>query len=123
MGLALCLSPLLLLVASLTYGLLGQRSTAAGLGWMIAAGLVAAFNFYLSAVLPAIFYLRHGSMESYRFVSGIPLVGTLLVVVGGILGFGEVVWALVGIAVVLLDTCGSFWFLIATWKDTGMWDT
>jgi hypothetical protein len=90
---------------------------------MIPAVLLAMFNFYLSAVRPAIFHLRHGSMESYRHVSVFPCVGTLLVVVGGILGFGEVVWALVGIAAMLLDTGGSFWFLIATWKDTSFWDT
>ena len=69
------------------------------------------------------FRLRHGSIDSYRQVSGIPLVCTLLVVVGGILGFGGVAVALAGIAVMLVDTGGSLWFLLATWRDSSFWDT
>jgi hypothetical protein len=80
-------------------------------------------NFYLSVVRPAVFYRFRGSNARCRDVSGIPIVGTLLVVMGTVSGFGGVVSAVVGISVMLLDTGGSCWFLLATWKDASFWDT
>ena len=79
-------------------------------------------NFYLSFVRPALFRWRYGSLEQYRHVSGFPMVGTILVVVGGLLGFGSVVTASFGLSAMLLDTGGSFWFLLATWNDSSFWD-
>lgn len=122
LGLAVCLSPLLLLVASLTYGLAGSADRDAGLGWMLAAASLGMVNFYLSWLRPTIYRLRHGSYDFYRHVSGIPIVGTILVVVGGLVGFGGVVSAFVGIAVMLIDTGGSFWLLLATREDSSFWD-
>ncbi len=81
-----------------------------------------AHGFYLSFVRPAIFRLRHGSIERYRHLSGIPGIGTLVVVVGGLSWLGGVVSAVMGIAVMLLDPGGSFWFLLATWGDSSFWD-
>jgi hypothetical protein len=43
-------------------------------------------------------------MEHYRFVSGIPGVGTILVLVGGVIGFGSMPTALLGLVVMLVDT-------------------
>jgi hypothetical protein len=80
------------------------------------------FNFYLSFVRPVLFRWRYGSLEQYRFVSGVPGVGTILVVIGGLLGFGSVVTASVGLAAMLLDTGSSIWFLLATWNDSSFWD-
>ena len=79
-------------------------------------------NFYLSCVRPALFRWRYGSLEQYRHVSGIPMVGTILVVVGGLLGFGSVVTASVGVVAMSLDTGSSTWFVLATWKDSSFWD-
>ena len=56
----------------------------AGLRWMLAAAAVALFNLYLSLVRPAIFHLRHGLIKQYHHVSGIPAVGTFLVVAGAL---------------------------------------
>jgi hypothetical protein len=84
--------------------------------------MVGLVNLYLSFVRPVLFCWRHGSLEQYRFVSGIPGVGTILVVVGGLLGFGSVATASVGLAAILLDTGGSIWFLLATWNDSSFWD-
>ena len=81
------------------------------------------FNLYLSLVRPAIFHLRHGLIKQYHHVSGIPAVGTFLVVAGALSGFGGVVSALVGITAMLLDTGGSLQFLLATWGDSSFWDT
>ena len=83
---------------------------------------MAALNFYLSFVRPYLFRVRRGSMDGYRFVSDVPIVGSILVVLGALFGFGAVGTALIGIIVFLLDTGGSGWFVIATWKDKSLWD-
>jgi hypothetical protein len=57
-----------------------------------------------------------------RNVSGIPLIGTLLVVFGGIIDFGDGRTAVLGLGVLALDTGGSLWFLIATWREHSLWD-
>ena len=89
---------------------------------MLDAALLAALNFYLSFIRPPVFRLLHGSMDGFRHVSGIPMIGTLLVVLGGVFGFGAVGTALLGLACIGFDTGGSVWFLIATWRDGSLWD-
>jgi hypothetical protein len=84
--------------------------------------MVGLLNFYLSFVRPVLFRWRSGSLEPYRHVSGFPIVGTILVVVGGLMGFGSVVTAFVGLLAISLDTGSSIWFLLATWKDSSFWD-
>ena len=121
-GLVVCLAPVLLLVASLAFGLSWQRSLTSGLGWTFAAAVLGLFNFHLSFVRPLLFRWRYGSLEQYRHVSGVPVFGTLLVLVGGLLGFGAVITASVGLVAILLDTGSPFWFLLATWKDSSFWD-
>jgi hypothetical protein len=119
----ICLAPIALLLGSLAYGRpIRHRFAGTSLGWMLMALLVGVCNFSLSFARPILFRLRHGSMERYRFVSGIPGVGTLLVLVGGLLGFGSAPIALMGLAAMLIDTGGSFWFLLAIWKDSSLWD-
>jgi hypothetical protein len=62
-------------------------------------------------------------MQGYHFVSCIPLFGTLLIVTfGGFLAFSDWRVAVVGLVALTLDTGGSPWFLIATWKDRSLWD-
>jgi hypothetical protein len=82
--------------------------------------MVGLLNFYLSFVRPVLFRWRDGSLEPYRHVSGYPIVGTILVVVGGLLGFGSVVTASVGLVAMSLDTGSSIWSLLA--KDSSFWD-
>lgn len=122
LGLAVCLSPFGLLSGSLVFGLVRQSDMTSGLGVMVGAALLGAVNFHLSFVRPFLFRRRRGSVEQYRHVSGLPLIGTLAVLAGGLLGFGAVVTALLGVAVMLVDTGGSFWFLLSTWKDSSFWD-
>jgi hypothetical protein len=61
-------------------------------------------------------------MEGYQFVSGAPLVGTLFVVAAGLLGFGNLPTAVVGLLALVLDTGGLPWFLAMTWHDRSFWD-
>ena len=89
---------------------------------MLAAALLAGLNFYLSFIRPRIFRLLHGSMDGFRHVSGIPIIGTVLVVLGALFGFGAVGSALLGLACIGFDTGGSVWFLICTWRDSSLWD-
>ncbi len=93
-----------------------------GVGWTFAAAVLGLFNFHLSFVRPLLFRWRYGSLAKYRHVSGFPVFGTLLVLVGGLLGFGAVITASVGLTAMLLDTGGPPWFLLTTWKDTSFWD-
>jgi hypothetical protein len=123
-GVVLALLPLALLFSSIIVGITRtQHSHFAAVGVMIAAAVVAAINFYLSFIRPRVFSLRHGSMDGYRYVSGIPFIGTLLLSIGAMLGFGSIGSALIGIGAFALDTGGSVWFVIATWRDRSFWDT
>jgi hypothetical protein len=121
LGVAICLAPVLLLVAS---PLVGEPSDgwAMGLGLAVCALPVALLNFYLSVVRPALYRRRRGSMEGYRHISGVPLFGNLLVVIGGVIGFGDWRTASVGLVALALDTGGLPWFLATTWRDHSMWD-
>ena len=124
LGLCLGLAPLVLLLASLVSGLNNPvRPIFAGMGFMVTAAGVALLNFHLSFGRPLFFRLRHGTMDGYKFVSGFPMIGTALVVLGALFGFGAVGSAVTGVVVMLLDTGGSFWFLVSTWRDRSFWDS
>jgi hypothetical protein len=123
-GVVLALLPLALLFASIIVGVTrSQQSQFAAVGVMITAAGVATINFYLSFIRPRLFSLRRGSMDGYRHVSGIPIIGTLLLSIGALFGFGAIGSALIGIGAFALDTGGSVWFVIATWRDRSFWDT
>lgn len=122
-GAVLCLSPLALLVCSAIAVLTGtERQSFAAVGFIVAALFFALLNFHLSFVRPRMLLQRYGSLDGIRHVSGIPIIGTILVLLGGIFGFGSLGTALLGIAALALDTGGSPWFLIATWRDSSLWD-
>ena len=123
LGALLLLSPLGLAVASLAWGWAHPRFShplALTVG-MVLIGLalfVSACNVYFSFIRPLLFQHR----PNYRWVSGIPGIGTFLIVAGVLVGFGGVLPATLGIVAFLLDTGGTLWFLIATWDDAGLWD-
>lgn len=120
LGTLFCLSPVLLLIVS---GLFVDRVHSPGAFWLlIPAGLVALLNCYLSFARPMIFRWRHESMDDYRHVSGIPAVGSVLVLAGGIVGFGALSAVALGFAATLIDTGGFPWLLVATWRDQSLWD-
>ncbi|AKV02304.1 hypothetical protein AKJ09_08967 [Labilithrix luteola] len=89
---------------------------------MLFALLIGALNFHLSFVRGLLYRRATGSLDGYRHVSGLPMVGTLLVVIGTLLGFGSAVCAAIGLLAIGIDTGGLVWFLIATWKDSSLWD-
>jgi len=124
LGVAISLSPILVLLASIVFGIIRSRPFfSAALGLMVAACVLAIWNFYLSFFRGRLYVKRHGSLEGYRYVSGVPLIGAVLAMMGGLVGFGEIGSALVGIASMALDTGGPIWFLIWTWRDEPFWDS
>jgi hypothetical protein len=68
-------------------------------------------NFYLSFLRYALHRLRGLSQESFRLVSGFPLVGSLLVAFS-LLALRSLPFMLpVGIALIAIDTGGIHWFI------------
>ncbi len=117
-------SPLFLLVASLVRSVT-DGNQARTLAWVVLlVGLaIGGLNFYLSFLRG----LRHdkrasGSLDGDKHVSGFPIIGSVLVVVGTVLGFGSACCAWLGVLVLVLDTGGSPWFIVATWRDASLWD-
>jgi hypothetical protein len=123
LGVILSLLPLEIAIASLLFGLITHKeSKFSGIKFVYAGTLFAALNFYLHFFRPRLHKLINRSMEKYRNVSGLPLIGELLVTIGTLHGFGSVGTALLGIFATVLNTGGSLWFLIWTWKDKSLWD-
>ena len=75
---------------------------------------VSLLNFYLSCIRPAICRLRH---RQYRFVSGFPLVGSLLLVGSYFLYPAGHVLRRLALVVALFDTGGIHWFCITMVYD------
>jgi hypothetical protein len=121
-GAAICLAPVVLLLASVGVGLAHPRESGLGVGISVAGLLFGSCNLYLALIRPARYVWRHGSTEGLRHVSVVPLLGTLLVVTGGIIGFCDWRSAAVGIVALAIDFGGLPWFLVATWRDRSLWD-
>jgi hypothetical protein len=100
----------------------GNEHSAVGLAVMLGALALGGLNFYLSFVRAPIYRRAKGSLDGYKHVSGLPLLGSLLVVVGTVVAFGSGLCAALGLLAVAVDTGGSVWFLIATWKHSSLWD-
>ena len=122
-GVAVGLAPFAFLAASVPCGLqLGGVARGLGLVGVSLALLVAGLNAYLAAVRPLLYRRARGSMEGFKNVSGLPLVGSLLALVGGLLGGGSVTYVALGVVALLLDTGGLPWFIVWTWRDASFWD-
>lgn len=122
-GVALCALPTLFALASGLWSRpIPPAQTGAGLVLVGIAGLIAFFNLYLLYLHPWRYRRRQGTDEGYRFVSGLPIVGNLLVVSGCLTAFGSGWVAGCGIAVALADPDGLAWFPFRTWRDASLWD-
>jgi hypothetical protein len=122
LGVVVCFSPVLLLIASLVAWFAGREGGLAGLGLAVIGLLFGVLNAYLSFFRPWLYRRRRGSMEGYRFVSGLPLFGTLFVGLSGVFGFGEPYTTALGLTTLAIDTGGLPWFLVSTWRDESLWD-
>lgn len=122
-GIALCALPAMF---ALTSGLwprsVPPMREGVGLVLIGIAGLIAALNLYLLYLRPWRYRRRQGTEEGYRLVSGLPIVGNLLVVGGCFVAFGSGRVGSWGLLVALADPDGLAWFPIRTWRDASLWD-
>ena len=120
----LCLSPIMLPVVSIISALTENNHplfshNLFSVIFIVAALPFAILNFYLH---PWWFIYRHGSRATTKpNISGFPLVSSICVVYATFNGFGSIGTALLGLAVIAIDTGGSPWFLVATWRDSSLW--
>jgi len=92
-------------------------------GILALAMLIGTMNFYLSFLRPLLWEKKHGSMEDYRFISGLPAIATLGACAATLAGFGSSIIAGLAIVVLVIDAGGLPWFVAATWSDQSLWDT
>jgi len=86
------------------------------------ATIVALVNFHLSWVRPVLYSRRHhGSPEGYKFISGIPLVGTVLSTIGVLTSWGAWPVAAASLALLLIDTGGALYLQVVLVKDRALW--
>jgi hypothetical protein len=77
-----------------------------GLILVLIGGSLCLLNFYLSFVRHLFYFKRK---NQYRFVSGFPVIGSLVLLAGLALLNTPKAW-LIGIPIVLIDTGGLHWF-------------
>ena len=87
-------------------------------GWILFGfgALFVGVNFYTSLLRYPLHRLRGGTSEDFRWVSGTPLLG-VLVVPGVALLPASSTMGVTGLALVLLDFGGLHWFAIAVWRE------
>ena len=81
------------------------------IGFVVLAcgGATAFLNFYRS-VLRYLLYRVLGRADKYRFVSGLPALGTLFLIIAAVLLFDVPVWRWLVAAFIVIDTGGLPWF-------------
>ena len=77
-------------------------------------------NFYLSFLRRPLFIRRGGSVSDYRHISGLPLVG-MVVLLGLPLVPASPLWSLSTLFLLLIDTGNLPWFIVAVWNDDAFW--
>ena len=87
-------------------------------GWILFGfgALFVGLNFYISVLRYPLHRLRGGTSEDFRWVSGTPLIG-VLVVPGVALLPASSTMGVTGLALLLLDFGGLHWFAIAVWRE------
>ena len=85
-------------------------------GWSFAllAGAVTAMNAYLSYIRPWMHVRKHGSLDDYSHVSGLPAIGGFLVLFAGALIPASPVVGFLLLGVYFADVGGLPWFLAVT---------
>ena len=117
---AAALGPFVVLGSYLTDArLFGGRHPVVGYTCLALGLLVGAVNFYLSFLRAALIRRRTGAPPAHH-VSGIPLLGFIVVPGLALLPASTALSTLVALQVVC-DTGNLTWFVIATWRDDGIW--
>lgn len=115
---ALALTPLAVTIASFFFEFRFSEGRFAWVGYALYAfaAFVCALNFYLSWVRYAFYRFRTGSARGYRHVSGIPVVGDVIVVGLALVPASPLVSALT-LVLIFLNSGSLFWLAVATLRD------
>lgn len=117
--------PMLLVVMSGYAAISGAEGGKTGfMCWVLLAlaAAVAFSNLYLAFLRPMLYARRHGgSLEGYKFVSGIPAVGTVMVAAAVVAGWGQMPVAVAGFVLLLGDVGGTVWLLVSIGRDRTFW--
>jgi hypothetical protein len=131
LGIVLALVPFVLVVAiglfdlhlpRLISSFAGAATIASMIGYACFAmgALACCANFYLSYVRYPIHRLLFGSAQ-YRWISGLPLFGTVLLVIGFFAMLPFSYSTLLAVVLLTIDTAGPLWFVMTTWHDDSLW--
>ncbi|MDF1814123.1 MAG: hypothetical protein P1V20_18100 [Verrucomicrobiales bacterium] len=59
------------------------------IGVALLAMSISILNFWLAFLRPLLWRRKHGGMNDYRYISGLPVIGTILAVASVLIGFGH----------------------------------
>jgi hypothetical protein len=85
--------------------------------FLFLAGFVTFVNIYTSFLRDRIHNWRHGNMDDFQFVSGVPAIGSVFVILGSLCFTQSPMVGTVLIALIIADTGGFFWFPLALFID------
>ena len=122
-GVIICSLPVVLAISSILWDKeVSNTSYATGLILIVLSILVGLLNINLLSIKPRLYKHKHKTMEGYKFISGLPMVGTMLQVFGCVVAFGSDVVGLLALLTILIDIGGLFWVPVITWNDDSLWD-
>lgn len=79
---------------------------------LAAGGLICFLNFYLVFLRYPVYRLVGGNPAEYRFTSGVPLVGSLLVALSLIVFWSNPWLAALALLLMLIDIDGLHWYIL-----------
>ena len=88
--------------------------TVIGVMFTLMATAVASLNFYLTIIAPWSHQRRHGNMDDYHNMSGLPLIGGFCIFCAGALMPTSIATGVYLLALYALDAGGLPWFFYAT---------
>lgn len=98
----------------------GQYSTV-GIAIFMPGAVVCIANMYTSFLRYPVHLLLGKSRDSYKYVSGLPLIGGLVLIGAWLLP--QNIWlSSATTLLMLLDTGGISWFVVTIWSDPTFWD-
>jgi hypothetical protein len=123
-GLTFSVGPIVVNMASGLYAVWCGPSVRLTVGVVILALAlaIAAVNFYLTFIRTTLYKRQHGSLAGQRTVLPLPILCTLLGIIGSTVGFGSIACAMMGVLAMLLDTGGAGWYAFLTWDSPEFWD-
>ena len=103
------------------YRLFGGQYSTTGIVIFVLGAVVSVTNMYTSFLRYPVHLLLGKSRDSYKHVSGLPLLGGLVLIGAWLLPQG--LWLSTATALLmLLDTGGISWFVVTIWSDPSFWE-